>query len=40
MKFYDVLKRNGIAVTIRREIGSSVNAACGQLKSSYNKTVI
>lgn len=40
MKFYDVLKKNRIAVTIRREIGSSVNAACGQLKSSYNKTVI
>lgn len=33
MKFYDVLKKNGVSVTMRREIGSSVNAACGQLRS-------
>lgn len=35
MRFYDVLKRNNIGVTMRREMGSSVNAACGQLRSDY-----
>lgn len=35
LRFYDVLKRNNIGVTIRREFGSKVNAACGQLRSHY-----
>ena len=35
MRFYDVLKKNSISVTMRRELGSSVNAACGQLRSDY-----
>lgn len=35
MRFYDVLKKNKISVTMRRELGSSVNAACGQLRSDY-----
>ena len=35
MAFYDVLKKNDISVTMRRELGSSVNAACGQLRSDY-----
>ena len=34
LKFYDILKKNGINVTIRREFGSNIKAACGQLKSS------
>ena len=37
MKFYDVLKKNKIGVTIRREFGSKVNAACGQLRSHYEE---
>lgn len=37
MRFYDVLKKNNIGVTMRREMGSSVNAACGQLRSDYIK---
>ncbi len=37
MKFYDVLKKNHIRVTMRREFGSSIKAACGQLKSDYIK---
>lgn len=37
MKFYDTLKKNGINVTIRREFGSKVNAACGQLRSNYEE---
>lgn len=37
MEFYDVLKKNNIGVTIRREFGSKVNAACGQLRSHYKE---
>jgi len=37
MKFYDILKKNNIGVTIRREFGSKVNAACGQLRSHYEE---
>ena len=33
MKFYDTLKKNGINVTIRKEFGSKIDAACGQLRS-------
>ena len=33
-RFYDILKKNNINVTIRREFGSKVSAACGQLRSS------
>lgn len=35
MAFYDILKKNKIKVTMRREIGASVNAACGQLRADY-----
>jgi 23S rRNA (adenine2503-C2)-methyltransferase len=34
MRFYDILKKNGISVTIRREFGSNVDAACGQLRAN------
>ena len=37
MEFYDVLKKNNIGVTIRREFGSNVKAACGQLRSHYEE---
>ncbi len=37
MKFYDILKKNNINVTVRREFGSEVDAACGQLRSSYKE---
>lgn len=33
MEFYDVLKKNNINVTIRKEFGSKIDAACGQLRS-------
>ena len=33
MKFYDILKKNRLAVTIRKEFGSKISAACGQLRS-------
>ena len=32
--FYEILKENNIEVTIRREFGSKVSAACGQLRSN------
>jgi 23S rRNA (adenine2503-C2)-methyltransferase len=37
MKFYDILKKNKINVTIRKEFGSDVMAACGQLRSNYEE---
>ena len=33
MRFYDILKKNKISVTIRREFGGNISAACGQLRS-------
>ncbi len=36
-KFYDILKKNNINVTIRREFGSKVSAACGQLRSEQTE---
>ena len=33
MKFCDILKKNHIQVTIRREFGGKISAACGQLRS-------
>ena len=33
MKFYDILKKNNISVTIRKEFGGKISAACGQLRS-------
>ena len=37
MHFYDVLKKRGINVTIRKEFGSKIDAACGQLRSKEVK---
>lgn len=33
MRFYDILKKNRLNVTIRREFGGKISAACGQLRS-------
>ena len=33
MNFYDIIKKEGINVTVRREFGSKISAACGQLRS-------
>lgn len=35
IKFCQVLKKNNINYTIRREMGEDINAACGQLRRSY-----
>ncbi len=39
MKFYDILKKNNINVTVRREFGNEVSAACGQLRSRYEEEI-
>ena len=33
MQFYDILKQKGINVTVRKEFGRKIDAACGQLRS-------
>ena len=33
LEFYDILKKNNINVTIRKEFGGKIDAACGQLRS-------
>jgi len=33
--FYDILEKHGIGVTIRRELGTDIRAACGQLRRSH-----
>ena len=37
IEFYDILKKNKINVTVRKEFGSEVSAACGQLRSNYEE---
>lgn len=39
LEFYDILKKNRINVTIRKEFGSEVSAACGQLKANYEEEI-
>ena len=34
-KFKDILIKNGIETTVRKEMGLDINAACGQLRRSY-----
>jgi len=33
LKFYDIIKKRGLNVTIRKEFGTKISAACGQLRS-------
>jgi len=37
LEFYDILHKNNINVTIRKEFGSKVMAACGQLRANYEE---
>ncbi|MCR5625261.1 MAG: 23S rRNA (adenine(2503)-C(2))-methyltransferase RlmN [Lachnospiraceae bacterium] len=37
-RFKDILERNGLHVTVRRELGSDISAACGQLVAKNNVT--
>lgn len=34
-RFYDTLKKRGLNVTLRKEQGSDIDAACGQLRSKH-----
>lgn len=36
-RFFDILKQNGINVTVRREFGGELNAACGQLSAKHRR---
>ena len=36
-KFKKLLEQNGIETTVRRELGSDINAACGQLRRLYSE---
>lgn len=40
MKFYDILKKNRIQVTIRKEFGGKVDAACGQLRANQEGGIL
>ncbi len=35
--FYDILKKQKISVTVRREFGGEISSACGQLRSNYEE---
>ena len=37
MRFYDILKKEKINVTIRKEFGGNIDAACGQLRANFNR---
>ena len=33
LRFYDILKKRGVNVTLRKKLGDDIDAACGQLRS-------
>lgn len=37
LRFYDILKQNGVNCVIRKEHGTDIDAACGQLRSKQMK---
>ena len=37
LRFYDLLKKNGVAVTLRVKKGDDIDAACGQLRANKLK---
>ena len=37
LRFYDLLKKNGVAVTLRARHGDDIDAACGQLRANNIK---
>lgn len=37
LRFYDLLKKNGVAVTLRQKKGDDIDAACGQLRANNLK---
>ena len=39
-RFRDFLTGKGINATVRREMGSDINGACGQLRKSYTESIV
>ena len=37
-KFQEILERHGVTATVRRTLGSDINASCGQLRRKYNQS--
>ena len=37
LRFYDLLKKNNVAVTLRQKKGDDIDAACGQLRAKNIK---
>ena len=37
LRFYDLLKKNGVSVTLRQKKGDDIDAACGQLRANNLK---
>ncbi len=37
LRFYDLLKKRGVAVTLRQKKGDDIDAACGQLRANHLK---
>lgn len=37
--FLDTLMKNGVTATIRKEFGSDIDAACGQLRAKDEKRI-
>lgn len=38
MEFQQILEKNGIPATVRRTLGSDIDASCGQLRRKYEKS--
>lgn len=36
-RFSEILEQNGLTVTVRRTLGSDINASCGQLRASKRR---
>ena len=36
--FQNALEKSGVTVTVRRRLGSDIDASCGQLRRKYTKT--
>jgi len=39
-KFMSILQKNNVNVTLRREMGADINAACGQLRNSERENIV
>ena len=37
MEFYEIIRKSGLTVTVRREFGGNIDAACGQLRANEVK---